>query len=125
MEEHAGPSKNHTYSCHCLVTGSLYASIRVQDKQLIYLHKVLLKQDTHWTKTTLKCLRESDRGWAKQIDENLEQWGLETEWDRIKGKTRNEWKHLVNAAAEKVNRERLMKECHRKERVEEIVTRPT
>ena len=35
-------------------TGGLYASIRVQIKQLIYLHKLLQKPEDHWTRTTLK-----------------------------------------------------------------------
>ena len=38
-------------------TGSLYASIRVQVKQLIYLHKVLQKEDKHWAKMTLQSFR--------------------------------------------------------------------
>ena len=36
-----------------LTTGSLFTSIRIEVKQLLYLHRILLKEDDHWTKTTL------------------------------------------------------------------------
>ena len=72
-------------------TGSLYASICVQIKQLIYLHKVLQKQNRHWTKLSLFTLREHNIGWAKQIDETMVQWGLDSNWDIIKEKSKNQW----------------------------------
>ena len=72
------------------VTGALYASIRVQTKQLIYLHRVLQKDEDHWTKTTLQTLYRRNIGWAKQISENLLEWGLETNFDVIKTKSPRE-----------------------------------
>ena len=98
------------------VTGALYASIRVQIKQLIYLHKVLQKTENHWTITTLKALRRHNTGWAKQVEENLDEWQLETNWDNIRTKSKNEWKKQVYAAAEKKNREKILGECFKKER---------
>ena len=107
------------------VTGSSYASIRVQVKQLIYLRKVLQKEDSHWTKITLSALHDANIGWAKQIDETLTKWGLEADWDKIKEKTKNEWKRQVETAADKINRERMLKECHKKERGEEVIKTKT
>ena len=102
-----------------LCTGALYASIRVQTKQLIYLHRVLSKQNSHWTKMTLLITREHNIGWAKQMNENLQDWGLETDWDQIKEKPVTVWKREVMDAAEKKIRERLLKDCYTKSRGEE------
>ena len=68
------------------VTGSLFASIRVQTKQLVYLQKVLKKNEGHWTRKTLETLQRHDIGWAKQIQDNLREWGLEMDWDIIRAK---------------------------------------
>ena len=48
-------------------TGSLFASIRVEIRQLTYLHKVLQRPKDHWTKVTLKILDDKGLGWARQI----------------------------------------------------------
>ena len=45
------------------------------------------------------------------MDELLESWGLETDWEMIQQKSRLEWKRLVAAAAEKVNVTKLRDEC--------------
>ena len=95
-------------------TGALYASIRVEMKQLLYLHKVLQKEPDHWTKQSLYAINDHNIGWAKQIRETLETWGLEIEWDTIKEKTSNTWKNEVSNAAEKKNLEKLKTECFKK-----------
>ena len=64
-------------------TGSLFASIRVEIRRLTYLHKVLQRPEDHWTKVTLKILDDKGLGWAKQINQVLAKWGLETDWDVI------------------------------------------
>ena len=97
-------------------TGSIYASIRVESKQLIYLRKVLCKPDEHWAKVTLYKLKEYCKGWAHQIDEILDNWKLETDWDIIKEKSRLGWKKEVLKAAEKMNKERLINDCIDKRR---------
>ena len=99
-------------------TGAMYCSIRVQSKQLIYLHRVLQKEDGHWTKDTLVKLHNYQIGWAKQVCDNLTEWELEEDWDRIKEKSRQGWQREVETAAEKVNRKRMLDECHKKERGE-------
>ena len=84
-------------------TGSLYASIRVQIKQLIFLQKVLKREDDHWTKITLYALREHNTGWAKQAEETLQQWALETDWKEISQMSIIEWKNIVMLAVERRN----------------------
>ena len=106
-------------------TGALYASIRAQIKQLIYLHRVLLKGEQHWTYTTLHALQRHNRGWAKQIEANLAEWHLETSWEAIARKSPNEWKRQVYMAAEKRNKERVIEECYKKERGVPVVKSKT
>ena len=98
--------------------GAFFASIRVEQKQLIYFHKVLLKEETNWAKTTLLTLKEYNIGWAKQLHGLLEMWELEQDWDIIKQKTFPEWKRQVTAAAEKRNITRLKEECETSSRGE-------
>ena len=99
-------------------TGSIYASIRVEMKQLIYLHKVLSKGDNNWAKVSLKALQEHNIGFAKQIYQILEVWGLNTDWDMIKRKSAREWKREVLGAAEKRNKDKLKEDCHARNRGE-------
>ena len=106
-------------------TGALYASIRVMVKQLIFLHKVLRKQDSHWTKTTLNTLQQYNIGWAKQIGDNLEEWNLETDWNAIKMKSPNAWKKQVYDAAERINKQKILSECYKKERGNSIIKTKT
>ena len=97
-------------------TGSLYAVIQIHIKQLLYLHKILQKDEEQWAYESLKVLESYDTGWAKQINEVIDQWDLEKDWDKIGKKTKNEWQKEVEEAAEKANRERLKQELHTKER---------
>ena len=98
--------------------GSLFPSIRVEQKQLIYLQKVLQRNNEHWTKATLMAMNDKKVGWAKQINSILEKWGLEPEWENIKNKRKKEWTQLVNEAAEKINVSKLNEECDTKNRNE-------
>ena len=106
-------------------TDSLFASIRVQIKQLIYLHTVFRKQDDHWTITTLRTLVRHNAGWARQIQQNLTDWGLESNFEIIKNKTPNQWKKSVYEAAEKKNKEMLLNECYKRERGNSILKTKT
>ena len=98
------------------VTGSLYAEIRVEIRQLLYLHKLLLMNDDHWAKETLKELSKSSIGWARKIMETLETWELETDWEIIARKSKAEWKNEIETRAEKINQNKLTEDCHVKER---------
>ena len=96
--------------------GAMYASIRVQMKQLLYLQKILCRPQDHWTLVTLEALKNRQIGWAKQINEILDSWGLNPDWEVIKSKSKSEWKREVSAAAEKANKEQILRECHKKQR---------
>ena len=52
------------------------------------------------------------------MNELLEKWELERDWSEITKKTQMEWKREVMAAAEKINREKLIEECEVKNRGE-------
>ena len=99
-------------------TGSLYASIRIDIKQLLYLQKVLHKEDYKWAKKFLLLLNDQDYGWAKQINNTITQWNLETDWEIIQKLTVGEWRRLVFQAAEEQNLKRLKEECLSKNRNE-------
>ena len=54
-----------------MTLGTLFTSIRIDVKQLLYLHKILRKDETHWTRTTLEILKDYNIGWAKNLGEVL------------------------------------------------------
>ena len=86
----------HTPSPALIYTfGALYTSLRVEQSQLHYLHKILLREQSHWTKQTLENLKAKNAGWYKKILEILNKYELETDFQRIKNATINEWKRKV------------------------------
>ena len=97
-------------------TGSMYASIQVDTKQLLYLHKLLQKEERHWAKEVLLILNKKNGAWAKRINELLEFWEVETEWTEISKKSKGEWKREVEKAAEVMNVKKLTEECQVKQR---------
>ena len=101
-----------------MTTGALFSTIRVEIKQLVYLHKVMNKSNSHWTKTTLMIMKEYNIGWAKQICEILERWELNQNWEEIRLKTPGQWKGEVKRAAEIMNIRKLREECEIKSRGE-------
>ena len=101
-----------------LTVGSLFTSIRIEMKQLLYLHKVLQKNAEHWARVTLLILWEREIGWAKQLKELLIKWGLESDRAAIQRESTTQWKIKVKQAAEKQNKERLREECETKIRGE-------
>ena len=101
-----------------MTMGALFATIRVEIRQLVYLHKVMNKSDSHWTKTTLKIMKEYNIGWAKQICEILERWGLNQNWEEFRLKTPGQWKGEVKTAAKTMNAGKLREECETKSRGE-------
>ena len=101
-----------------MTVGTLFTSIRIDVKQLLYLHKVLQREQSHWTRTTLNLQRDYDIGWAKNIGEILEKWDLEQNWTEIAAKPFLVWKREVKEAAEKQNKEKLAQEYETKSRGE-------
>ena len=101
-----------------LTMGSMFATVRVGVKQLIYLHKVLNKDKEHWTRRTLSRMKEFNISWAKQVDGLLTKWKMNNNWEDIQQKTAAQWKSEVQNAAEKMNKQRLYEECETKSRGE-------
>ena len=95
--------------------GTLYTGFRIQTKQLTYIHKVLNRENSHWTKHTLKILETMNIGWAKTIKAILNSLNLPTDFQTIQSMSRNEWKQKVREEIEKANTERLKKDCHNNE----------
>ena len=93
-------------------TGSLYASIRIDQKRFLFLHKILTREADHWTRHMLKVLDDMNTGWPKNIREKLEVYDLEKDWDNIRKIPKAQWKSYVKKAAENRNKERIINDCH-------------
>ena len=92
--------------------GTLYASIQVDIKQMIYLHRILSREPNHWTRRIFSTLENLNVGWYAQIKKKLQDYELETDMEKIKTKTRPEWKCEVHNAAEKMNSKKLQEDCY-------------
>ena len=95
--------------------GTLYTEIRIHRKQLIYLHRILNRENEHWTIKILQTLGDLNIGWHKAIKTILNQYGLEENFDNIRRIPPQIWKTLVKEATEKRNRQKLIDNCHKKE----------
>ena len=51
-------------------TGMLYATIRVEMKQLLYLHQLLQKENEHWAQVALNLMDRNNARWAKNNWDN-------------------------------------------------------
>ena len=93
--------------------GTLYTHLRIEMRRLMYLHRLLNRQNTNWTKQTFHILEEQNIGWAKTIKNTLRTFDLPTDFNIIRDKRPNEWKRLVNEKIEARNKARLIEECHK------------
>ena len=93
--------------------GTLYTHLRIERKRLMYLHRLLNKPDTSWTKRTLLILDQLNIGWAKSIRETLNDLGLPTDFSSIRTLTKRQWMRYVDAVIEVKNRNRLLNDCHK------------
>ena len=64
--------------------GTLFTSIRVDQKRLMYLHKILNREPTHWTKKSFNTLEKYKIGWYKEIMKTIEKYDLPNDLDQIK-----------------------------------------
>ena len=71
-----------------LTTGTMFTTIRIEIKQLLFLQRILRRENSQWTKALLINMKEENISWAKQIEETLEKWNLETDWEQIEKKNR-------------------------------------
>ena len=99
-------------------TGTLLVEVRIDRVQLMYLHKVLIRSEDHWTRHILYTLNEMNIGWASEINRKLNEYHLETSWSEIAKKSAGEWKEAVVSAVENENKRRILQMCY-KERGEE------
>ena len=93
--------------------GTLYTHLRIEKQRLIYLHRILNRPDSHWTKQALHILIEQNIGWGKSIKQTLLSLDLPTDISIIQNKRPNEWKNLVKARIEIKNKSRLIDDCHK------------
>ena len=66
--------------------------------QLLYLHRILNKEETHWTKKILTELEQLNLGWYKGIKTTLSKYQLEENFETIKNIRAIDWKSQVIAA---------------------------
>ena len=91
--------------------GLLYTTQSIDQRKLMYLHKVLNRNGDNWTTKMLYYLQRQNTGWAKNICDKLNEYNLEPDWEKIKGQTKKQWKDLVGKAIEDKNKEKLLSNC--------------
>ena len=100
--------------------GTLYTHHRIDQKRLIYLHRLLNNRDETWTKQTLMTLINLNIGWGKSIMETLTEYELPTNLETIRTVTKRQWKRIIKEKVEIKNHVRLYEDCHKKENGEQI-----
>ena len=105
--------------------GIPYTNSRIDQKKLIYLHKLLLRDSSHWTSKSLNVLEKLNIGWYKGICQTLTKYNLPNDFSHIKHKTSNEWRHMVRKSIEDQNKIRLINECHKQSEGKTIVKTKT
>ena len=95
--------------------GTIFTHLRVEQRRLMYLHRMLKRQESHWTNKILLRLETLDIGWSKSIKNTLRELDLPTDFSSIKSQTRRAWKNLVTEKIEMRNTGLLIKECFKKE----------
>ena len=91
--------------------GQLYPSVHIDQKQLLYLHKILTRTTSHWTNQLFHIMNDLNIGWARQIQIKLKDYGLEENLDIIRTKSKIQWKTEVKVAVERVNQSKMKDEC--------------
>ena len=104
-------------------TGTLFLEFRIDQRQLIYLHKVLQRPGEHWTHHILMTLNEMDIGWSFEMNRKLVAYKLETDWEKISKRSVGEWKNDVKTAIGKANQERLLSQCFKDRVIEKTKTK--
>ena len=77
----------------------------------MYLHKILQRSEEHWTRKMLLHLQTLNIGWAKIINEKLNEYELEQDWNQIKTLSKSRWKSIVCVAVRAKNRLKLLDSC--------------
>ena len=87
----------------------MFTNIRIDKKKLIYIHRIIGKSETTWTRMVLHVLEGLNLGGYKDIQDILTTHNLPTSFTEIKSMTKRQWIRLVN---EKTNKRRLYNKCH-------------
>ena len=93
----------------------MYMNQRIDQKRLNYLHRILTRNDNHWTNRTLLTLHRLNIGWGKSIKEALSEYNLPTDLTEIKNTSARQWKRTVAQKIEVMNTKRLYEDCHKNE----------
>ena len=83
-----------------LLSGCLYTTQRIHQKQLLYLKTILSRPNDDWTKISLQIQESEKLWWAKQIEDTLKQYSIDLTWHEIKAMPFAEWKRLVKTKIE-------------------------
>ena len=84
--------------------GAMYTKQRIDKKRLMYLHRILNRENEKYTKQAFHILQQMNIGWGKSINEALTEYNLPTELNTIK-------KHKQTTLEENNNREDRDQEC--------------
>ena len=93
--------------------GRLYTGHLLDQRRLIYLHRILKRHDQHWTKQAFNELSALDIGWANSIKKDLRVYDLPENFDDIKATTRRIWIKTVKQKIEVSNTKQLVADCHK------------
>ena len=94
--------------------GTIYTRYRIEQKRLIYLHRILKRRDGHWTRIMFYILNTLKIGWAKTISQSLNNLELPTDYQTIQAYSINQWKTIVKQKIETKNKQTLLEQCHKK-----------
>ena len=104
----------HTPTAAIIYTfGTLFTKQRIDKKILIYLHKILNKDDGAFLKQALSTLSSLNTGWYQKTTAILEEYDLPTAFSDIKKITEAGWRSQVTRKIEKTNKERLLQSCYK------------
>ena len=91
--------------------GLLYITQAIDKKRFLYLHKLLNREESKWTRKRFFTLHELDIGWANNMMRKLTEYGLESNLATVQNFTHNEWKEKVRVAILKKNGRKLLENC--------------
>ena len=93
--------------------GLLYTTQRIDQIQLVYLHRLLQRDNNDQTKNTLHTLRDKKAGWFERISNTLQKYNLPTNFQTIASIRPNRWKNAVKLVVDQKNKERLKDDLYK------------
>ena len=106
----------HTPTAAIIYTlGILYTTQRVDQKQLMFLQKILQRKNDDWTRNTLKALTLKGIGWYRRIRNILRKYKLPLDFETIESYTPDSWRDTTTLAIEEINKTRLRADLNKNE----------